>query len=96
MSGYNGWKNWATWNFALWHLDHLQDSCIEMWADGQLQDVQSIIVVAGDYWDEIKDSGPEQNGVGWLGDVIDAYTDEVDFREIAEHIWDACQEYEKS
>lgn len=89
--GYNGWANWETWNFALWHVDDLTEQCIELAADGRVPDVQTVHIIVCDYWDEVKDSGPEQNGVGWLGDVIDAYSDSVDFRQIAEHIWEAVE-----
>lgn len=83
---YNGYKNWATWNFSLWHMDSLCEQAIEY--SNELDDISDVRGFVCDYWDEVRDNHSELTGCGWLGDVLDGFTDEVDWREIAEHVWD--------
>jgi hypothetical protein len=87
MSGYGGYKNWATWNFSLWHMDTLHEQAIEL--SNELDDLSDVLDMVCNYWDDVKDNHSEMAGVGWLGDVLDAFTDEVDWNEIAEHVWEA-------
>jgi hypothetical protein len=79
---YNGWKNYETWNVALW-LDNDQGTQTEM-ADlaYRYRDEPSELAKAiEDFVDEMR---PDL-GASMFADLLGAALDEVDWHEIAEH-----------
>ena len=36
MSGYNGWRNWETWNTNLWYGESLNEYYLELFREGNL------------------------------------------------------------
>jgi hypothetical protein len=93
MSGYNGFKNWATWNFALWHMDALIEEAQDYADDvDNGYDVKERVLR---YWDMVKDGHAELQDVTWLNDVVDSYEDEIDWNEIVELVWDNVLSYKE-
>lgn len=88
MSGYNGWANWETWNFALWHIDQIQEIAQEEYIGGNLNDVRAVSKLAQEHWHNVRDNTAEFQDVGWVNDVVDGYESSINWQEIAEHIWD--------
>jgi hypothetical protein len=93
MSGYNGFKNWATWNFALWHMDNLIEDAQDYADDvDNGYDVRERVLR---YWDMVKDGHAELQDVTWLNDVVDSYGEEIDWDEIVELVWDNVLSYKE-
>ena len=90
MSGYNGWRNWETWNTNLWYGDYLNEYYLELFREGNLTNpveaenvkdiVESIIFDCGNV--------PEN---GFITDLVNGAMSEVDWREIASHVEDAIK-----
>jgi hypothetical protein len=93
MNNYNGWKNWETWNFALHHLDLMTEQALE-----DLEYYESLAdcidFVCGT-WDQIRD-GHCEDITGFIDDLVGAYGESIDFKEIAEHIWTDVQDAKKN
>ncbi|MGH8235391.1 MAG: DUF7249 family protein [Steroidobacteraceae bacterium] len=89
---YNGWKNYETWNVALW-IDNEQGSH-EYWqertreiladADCEKDDAASALADALEEWcDEMRDHGSTTEGM--FGDLLTHALGQVYWREIAEN-----------
>ena len=85
---YNGYKNYETWNVALW-MDNEQGSQ-SYWVE-QAENAESIHALADMMKDEHEELMPEVTGV--YSDLLQAALDSVDWYEIAENYWD---EYHKA
>jgi hypothetical protein len=79
---YNGWKNYETWNVALW-LDNDQGTQEEMTdlAYRHRDEPSDLAKAIKDFVDEIQ---PDL-GASMFADLLGAALDEVDYHEIAEH-----------
>ena len=79
---YNGWTNHSTWLVNLWLGDDVQswinDSDCEEW------DLDSVESVFKDFIEELINQQEPINGV--LSDLLQSAVDDVDWRELAEHI----------
>ena len=90
MSGYNGWRNWETWNTNLWYGDSLNEYYLGLFREGELTNpvgahdvkdyIESIIFDCGDV--------PEN---GFIADLVNGAMSEVDWREIASHVEDVIK-----
>jgi hypothetical protein len=89
---YNGWTNYETWLTNL-HFDDFTDAFSEMTEDGQFDDLDDddildqvaeyIETFIDDYISEVV-SGTDN----FVTDIITSFTQEVDYRDIAEHYVD--------
>jgi len=85
--GYNGWKNYKTWNVKLW-MDNEEGSyrywlliAEEIWQESADCD-EFCSTMAQRLKDEHEENRPEVQGT--YGDLLDAALSEVDWYEIAE------------
>ena len=93
MNNYNGWKNWETWNFALHHLDHMTEQALEDLEYYECLD--DCLEFACSTWYQIRDNQMEDIS-GFIDNVVGAYGESIDFKEIAEHIWIDVQDAKKT
>ena len=79
---FNGWTNHSTWLVNLWLGDDVQswinDSDCEEW------DLHSVESVFKDFIEEL--TSQENISCGMLADLLQSAVDDVDWRELAEHI----------
>lgn len=85
--GYNGYTNYETWNIALW-MDNDQGEQ-DYWISQaeQADDVYELEVILKEYYQE---QMPQLHGT-WA-DLLQSALDSVNWREIAENLW---EEYHK-
>lgn len=85
---YNGWSSYATWNANLW-LDQ------EYWVD-QAKESESIYTLAEQMKTDHQDLMDETVGTecGMFTDLLQSAFDAIDWREIAEHIYESANEEE--
>jgi hypothetical protein len=86
---YNGYKNYETWNVALW-MDNDPGSQ-GYWME-QAENAESITTLADMMKDEHEESMPEVTGV--YADLLQAALDSVDWYEIAENYWEEYHQTE--
>jgi len=92
--GYNGWKNYETWDVKLW-IDN-EESDYEYWHERakeirEEEEEYPILSLA----DEMKEFYDENNPLPEAGvytDLLNAALGEVDWYEIAEHIMEEIEE----
>lgn len=82
---YNGWYNYETWLFNLYHDGMWYDTAQEIIQDGispseAIYQLAEIIAT-----DEIVSSLNERTTTAFLADIVDAFLGEVNFTEIARH-----------
>ena len=74
MSGYNGWKNYETWNMIMWYGDLFADMASE-------QELLSLYLEEMIVEMELE-KVPES---GLAADILNRYLSQVDWDEIADH-----------
>lgn len=88
---YNGWYNYETWLFNLWHDDAFTDDAQTVWDDAKADDTFSreenaTIALAQSiesFADEVTfERVPE---TGFLADLVNGARQEINFYEIAKH-----------
>ena len=85
---YNGWKNYETWNVALW-IDNEQGSQ-EYWRE-QAEEIlkashdkdEAKTDLAAVLKDEVEENNPIETGHGMYSDILSAALSDVDWYEIA-------------
>ena len=83
---YNGWKNWETWNIALWFdNDEGSYNMVRDWAIESNKDTDTLADMIKDYVDE---ENPLSNSPSFYSDILQSGLDEADFYEIAKHFLD--------
>ena len=102
--GYNGWKNYETWNVKLW-IDNEQGSseywaeqATDVWDDARAGDAYAsetrkegaCRVLADMLKDQFEEAKPEVQGM-WA-DLLNAAMSEVDWYEIAENMLEEFEE----
>lgn len=80
MSGYQGYKNWETWNLALW-LSQDDDEYLTEAAGQGGSAVEEYVL-------QMLDEQISNLPGGWIGDVVNMAINEVDWDELAEHFKD--------
>jgi len=83
---YNGWTNYETWLFNLWHDDAFTDDAQSAWddADGDEEKATDALAqVIESFADEV--TTQDTPTVGFIADIINAALRQVNFREIAAH-----------
>jgi hypothetical protein len=89
-TGYNGWKNYGTWNFALWYDNDFSDDAWESlnnaevrysWEDKKLAAIRDF----EDYLKNFVDERVEELDLNasFLSDILGEAIERIDFREIA-------------
>jgi len=86
-NGYNGWANYETWNFMLWHGDTLEEMISE-YKEGLDEDEEldygRIHVMVNGYIDNEIENMPELDG--FLSDVIGKSIQQIDIHEITSNL----------
>ena len=78
---YNGWTNYETWNWRLWYGDSFDEETVS-----EHEDVASLANYLKDFTEEqAAEISPES---GFFADIINASISEVNFDEIAEHLFE--------
>lgn len=86
--GYNGWKNYETWNAALW-IDNEPDSYEER--RDMARRARSVMDLAESLKSWVEDMAPDL-GASMFSDLLTAALGKVDWREIAAHWYEEAHE----
>jgi hypothetical protein len=86
--GYNGWKNYETWDVALWIGN---DSETDLLAQDMARDAGSVGELAESLKQWQQEEMPDLGASVW-SDLLSAALSEVDWYEIAEHYFDEVHE----
>ena len=82
--GYNGWTNYETWNWYLWHGDSVEDDFGDIVRDCD-RDVYKVSQAVEEWTDQLAEAGNLPDN-GFFSDILRAAIQEVNWYEIAEHI----------
>jgi hypothetical protein len=88
MPDYNGWTNYETWNIKLW-MDNAE-SIYHYWEEKTKQ--AATIKELADALKEYYDENIPEDVVGSYLDILTAALEEVNWREIAESLWEEWRE----
>lgn len=86
--GYNGWANWETWNFMLWHGDDMRQ-CVNELAEHNHDKIEygDVHQLIEGYIDNLMEQ-EEYPTTGFIGDAIGMAIQRLDIHEIAQYIYD--------
>ena len=91
---YNGWSNFETWNFNLWITNEESDHshALEMAFDSEheYELSEKLEEWANDMADDVLSS--YEYAHGFIADMVNSSVKEVNFYEVAEHLWEERQE----
>jgi len=92
MSEYNGWTNKETWLVTLWLMPELQGYIADMAGDDTSPSMQNIAKQIEEYvgtrvFHNLPDKVGEDIG-GLTRDILRMCLHDVDWYEIAEHVWE--------
>jgi hypothetical protein len=82
--GYNGWTNYETWNWYLWHGDNVEDEFGDIVRDHD-RDVYKVSKAIEEWTDQLAENYTMPTN-GFFADILNAAISEVNWYEIAEHI----------
>lgn len=82
--GYNGWNNYETWLFNLYHGDYLQESLEEMQEQGEILNYSDVLNHVNGHIDMLMEDMPQLDG--FLSDMVGKGVQQVDIHEICEAI----------
>lgn len=102
--GYNGWKNYETWNVSLWidneegSMHYWHGAASEAWDEGEYKRTYSsqtrkesaACILADRLKNEFEEAQPEVTGM-WAN-LLNAAMSEVDWYEIAENLLEEFEE----
>tara|TARA_B100000519_G_C14117736_1_gene378918 strand:- start:154 stop:471 length:318 start_codon:yes stop_codon:yes gene_type:complete len=90
---YNGWTNYETWNFNLWITNTEADYgyALEMAFDS-LDEYELSKRLEGWACEMADDVVGSDSGGGFITDMVNSSIKEVNFYEVAEHLWEERQE----
>ena len=88
---YNGWTNYETWNFNLWITNEEEDysHALEMAFDSL--DEYELSKRLEEWAEEMADDA-ERYAHGFIKDMVNSSIKEVNFYEVATHLWEERQE----
>jgi len=87
---YMGWTNYETWNFNLWITNEEEDysKVLELAFDSEDEyELSNKLESLAHEWSDIS-----QLNSGFISDMVNSSIKEVNFYEVAEHIWEDRQE----
>ncbi len=93
---YNGWYNYETWLFNLWHDDAFTDDAQECYDEAGACDTftreENAAFALADRIEAFCDEVTLENApnTGFLADIVRASIQEVNFHEIAQHYIEEC------
>jgi hypothetical protein len=94
---YNGWTNYETWNFNLWITNEESDysHALELAEDSKdrYELSKKLESWAEDMADDVLRS--YEYAHGFIKDMVNSSVKEVNFYEVAEHLWDEIHEEEE-
>jgi hypothetical protein len=86
---YNGWTNYETWLFNLWHDDAFGDQAQEAWDEAEADDTfsreENAALALADSISSFADEFIEVPESGFLADITRSAMQEINFHEIAQH-----------
>ena len=89
-SKYNGWTNYETWNFNLWitneESDHAYALVLAKESENKYGLSKKLEEWAEDMADDVLRSYEYTHG--FIKDMVNSSIKEVNFYEVAEHLWD--------
>lgn len=86
---YNGWTNYATWRINL-EIFSDSDNLAELYEN--VEDVHDLSKLLKEYVQEILEQETESNKNSLVLSYALSFVSEVNYYEIAEHIWEQIQE----
>ena len=96
-SKYNGWTNYETWNFNLWITNEEEDYnyALELAEDSEnpYELSKKLEGWAEDMANEVLTSNEYAHG--FIKDMVNSSVGEVNFYEVAEHLWDEIHDEEE-
>ena len=94
---YNGWTNYETWNFNLWITNEESDysHALELAFDSEhkYELSKKLESWAEDMADDVFSSCEHTHG--FINDIVNSSIREVNFSQVAEHLWDEVHDEEE-
>jgi hypothetical protein len=86
---YNGWTNYETWLFNLWHDDAFTDDAAQMWKEAEADDTftreENAALALAECIEAWADEVIEIPATGFLADITRSAMQEINYHEIAQH-----------